>query len=574
MLINISYVAVLFANVVVLLTFFLSTKYTKLSFEINCVSTLLLWFFLLGKINILRTVNKHKTDIILAVALLLTAFFVYFYKIEVVTPGMWGDEITVASTGEKIFENWNSISFVNAATGYTKPFLFLEGAFIKTFGRNLTSIRLLSMLFGVAANICFFFFLRLFFKRLISFTASILMIFSYPSLVISRLAYNITAALTFQILTFIFIYQYHKKQKNIYLLGLGLSLGTGLFTYAGFRTFTLAALIVTALTVLNQKQNLKSKFSKLLLTGSFLFIAASSFIGFSLRQPEVAMARVKSLSVFGQNLPASEIIKEIRGATLRLTHIFLSSGDPSARSNPSGVSMFDILTGLVLIVGLIYLFKNKRKIFWVSLFFIIPFIINDIFSLERIPEFHYYGIGHPNTYRLSGIIPIFYFWVAWGFKVINKSLTGAKSYISYIQTLLVFFIVFVNTNRYFNQAKVNQGFFQYNYIFNGVASIKAADFIKNSGLNKVKLTKSFASDPRINYFSGEKVKFDIFNPESETQALSIIQSEELTLIDPKDNPELSKKLVSDWQENPTLYFLKIVKNPFGDVDFLVLSKTE
>lgn len=568
-----SFIVILLINIALFLIFTISRKFSTPLVIIHTVTLLVLWLYVL-KINKLpRILRQHWPDLALIVALFLTALVINLYKVEAVTPGMWGDEVTIAMAGEKVLSSKEFTPFVSVNNGHATPLLYLEGMAIKLFGRTLTAVRIPSLLFGALSIVCFYILLRLFFDKYLSFLTANIMAFSYPHLVISRLAYEITASLFFQILSLIFIYLYYKKGASRYAVGLALSIGAGLYTYVGFRTFAIIALIIFAALTLKQSVQFKTGLLKLFLMASCLFISSAALISFSLNNFDKVMERTKSLSVFGQNLPAAEVLKEIGGASTRLSHIFLSNGDPSARTNPAGVSIFDFVTTIFSLAGALFLAKTNKKFFLISLLLWIPPVINDIFSLERIPEFHYYGLGHPNTLRIAGILPIVFFWTAYGIQLSKNLFAGHKQFTPYIPGLIASIIIIINWNNYFNQTAKNNLFYRYNYEFNGVRMINVADIIKKSNLKEVYLSKSFAMDPRVIYFSGGDTGLKIFDAQGEEEAISVIQSHELTILDPKENPDLSQKLISDWQQNPNLFYLRVNSNPFGEGGSLVFSGT-
>ncbi len=514
----------------------------------------------------MKTALRLRLDLILVGCLFLLSLWLRLYRVEEITPGMWGDEVVVAETGEKLLAPFQLTPFVDVNYGHPTPLLYLGGISTRLLGRTLTAVRLPSLFFGTLSVVLFYIFLRLFLKREIALAVSLVMAFSYPHIALSRLAYEITASLSLQILSAIFLFLALKTHKARYYLGTGLTLGAGLYTYVGFRTFALVLFFVSLIL-------LRKKINYLLLLTGTVFIIAIPLLGYGLSHQNELMARTKSLSVFGQNLPKGEVIKEIKGATLRLSFLFVSPGDPNPRHNPSGVGAFDIATTTLTFCGLIFLLIYKRNLFFLSLFFCLPPVINDIFSLERIPEFHYYGLGHPNTLRIAGIIPVVYFFTAWGIYALKTFLTRfGKQFYPAVLVLTTGIILIINFNFYFNQKSLNQNFYLYNYEFNGVRMLDIADFIKKGSLKEVYISPSFAADPRVLYFSGKNVSFKIFEPVSEENALFLIGSNELTIFDPRLNKNLAQILINDWQRNPTLFNLKVMTNPFGGVEALVFSK--
>src|SRR3989338_4252234 len=130
-----------------------------------------LWIFNPKKIYIF--IQKNRLDLVLIACLFLLAFIVRLYKVEVITPGMYGDEVTIAMAGEQVLSSREFVPFVDINYGHPTPLLYLEGIIINMLGRTLTAVRLPSILFGIMNVALFYIFLKLFFNRPIAFAVSL-----------------------------------------------------------------------------------------------------------------------------------------------------------------------------------------------------------------------------------------------------------------------------------------------------------------------------------------------------------------------------------------------------------------
>lgn len=567
------FISIFAVNVIFFFIFYLTQKFPTPAILIHILTLIFLSLWVVNPKKIYSFIQKNRLDLVLIACLFLLALMLRLYKVEVITPGMYGDEVTIAIAGEQVLSSHEFVPFVDVNYGHPTPLLYLEGISTNLFGRTLAAVRLPSILFGVMNVILFYIFLRLFFKRQIAFAVSLILIFSYPHVAVSRLTYEITASLFFQILAVIFLYLAYKTNNVRYYVGTGLALGAGLYTYVGFRTFTIGLLLVSFVLLMKKKDIVKNKIVYVLLIIVTLFISAAPLLSYSLSHSDSVLARAKSLSVFGQNLPRDEVIKEIQGATTRLSYVFFPTGDPNPRANPSAVSMFDIVTTIVSLVGLIFLFRINRNLFFISLFLLITSIVNDIFSLERIPEFHYYGLGHPNTLRVAGIIPIVYFWFAYGMQAIKEffyKISGQFYHIAFVVVISI--ILLFNWFSYFSQDSIHQRFYLYNYEFNGVRMLNIASVINKSSVKEVYLSLSFLTDSRVAYFSRRNAILKTFKPTSAEQAISGIQSRELTILDPRLDKNLAQALVDKSQRQSNLFNMQVITNPLGGIDALVFSR--
>ncbi|MCX6816567.1 MAG: hypothetical protein NTZ93_01745 [Candidatus Beckwithbacteria bacterium] len=469
-----------------------------------------------------------KLNWLICLILFLAAFLLRLYKIDQVTPGMWGDEITVGQASENLLLSRQITPFVDVNYGHPTPLLYLTGLAIKLFGRSVFSLRLTSVIFGSLDIAIFYLFLRRWQPLSVSLAASLAFLFSYPHLIVSRFAYEMTAAIFFQILAALFLYQ--KKY-----LALGLALGTGLFTYLGFRPLALVFLLLALII------NFKKINRFFLVLGAAIFIS-SPLLYYSLQQPDQFWARAKNLSVFHQNLPTQEIVKEVLGAAQRSSLMIFTTGDPNPRQNPAGKPAFDPLTACLLFTGLVILFRRQRRLFFIWLLFSLTVFFSDIFSLERIPEFHYYGLGHPNILRLSGLIPLVYFSLAFGLNQLKKISLS-------FMTILTVIIIVINYLWYFQQP-----ISRFNYYVNGAGMLELAKIINAGPYKTVATSSQIINDQRIQYFVSPQISLKLLTLPFSPDQLTIIDS----------------ALASQSAKIPSQFTVKPFFNPWQETDALLI----
>jgi 4-amino-4-deoxy-L-arabinose transferase-like glycosyltransferase len=511
-------------------------------------------------------VNKYR--LIIICSLFLLALFVRLYKINTITPGMYGDELVIAHGSEKLLNDKIITPYIDLNTGHPTPLLYLTALSIKLFGRNLTAIRLPSALFGALDLVIFYILISLFLNNFVAILATIGFMFSYPHIIVSRFAYEMTANIYFEILSAIFLYLWHKTKKDKYLIWMGISLGLGLYTYVGFRFFSILFLMITLYLIWNKNYKIRLFINKTFLLVLPLFIITIPLLIFAIIHGNIFWFRTSSLFIFSQRLPFNELIKELTGNIIRLGLLFLPHGDPNIRQNPGNNSMFDLITVGLFFAGGIYLFIKKRKFFWINLIILIVLLLNDILTLERIPEMHYYGLGHPNTLRISGILPLVYLWFGYGIFIISNKLNRFNGYIKYgIPVIIVMITAFINWNLYFNQRPLS-----YIYQYNNVDKLEVAKNINNSGDKTVYLSDNLLNNEFIKYFSNPNIKFQQFNPANEIDALKIITRENMVVIDPLTNISLSNRLLNDAPLNTKLFSLKLINSPDGNTYEMIFRK--
>lgn len=296
-------------------------------------------------------------------------------------------------------------------------------------------------------------------------------------------------------------------------------------------------------------------------------ISILPLISYGLKHQEEIWARTESVSVFHQKLPTNEVLKELWGSSTRTLGMFLFTGDPNPRQNPAGKTMFDYLSVGILTVGLIALWKKRKDLFLASIFLSIPSFVNDIFTIELFPEFHYYGTGHPNILRISTLIPIVYFCIAWGLKTVREMSSGLKEqYSKWLCWSFAIAIVVINWTWYFKQP-----ISRFNYEINGVRMLKVVQLINDSERKKVFVSPSFIKDERVEYFLGEGIFLETFAPGPGVDLLTSIPSDELIILDPRESSEFSQKLI---REKENLYNMRInvLTNPWNEIDVIVVYR--
>jgi 4-amino-4-deoxy-L-arabinose transferase-like glycosyltransferase len=500
----------------------------------------------------------------MTIGLFIVALAVRLYKIGVLTPGMWGDEISFARIAEKLLTTSHYLPYVTDNYGHPTGLFYLMGLAISFFGRSMLSIRLVSLVFG-ALDVCMFFvFIRLFFKKWPAFLCSLFMVFSYPHLVVSRFGYEVTAAMFFQLSSFFFLVKILRKDSYKDYIGLGLSLGLGLNTYLSFRTMAVFY-FVALFTVVGINKNIKEKSKKILITTFFILLSVFPLISYGVNHWDNLWSRTKSVSVFNQGLPKHEIVNEIKGNILREINIFVGNGDPNPRHNPSSRPFFDPLTTILSFGGLYLLFKKDRQLFWISLFLLVPSFVNDIFTVEIFPEFHYYGTGHPHTLRLAGVIPIVYFWSAFAMEGLWNTFVSKERMTTLVYFLFVGASIWTNWSWYFYQP---DNFFIYES--NGVRMVNLVNFMNKLPGRKISVSSSMLKDERVDYFLNKNVKPEIFKPKSTDFSLEDIRKDTITIIDPKANLKYAQSLYDNKEKLPKETNLQFMVNPWKGIDAMIL----
>lgn len=552
----------LIINLPIFFYFLLTDSYPGVLVFTHFLTLILLVFWAAFNENFFKDIKSKYVDIIIIFIIFFIALGIRLYKIEEVTPGMWGDEIVMAQAGEKLVESKSFLPFVPDNYGHPSPFLYLTGWITKTFTRSLTSVRFASVLFGALDVSLIYIFLRLFFGKELAILGSLVMTFTYSHLIVSRFAYEMTPAIFFEILAFIFLYLIFKSQEIKKYALFGFILAGGLYTYLGFRTMAFILLLIAIF--ISASLKLKDRLKKITILIIFLAVGLIPLISYSIRHPDQIIARTKSVSVFNQNLSQVETIKEIMGSAKRSFGMFVFYGDPNPRQNPSGKVIFDPLTSLLALVGLVFLFVKNRKLFFICLIALVPPFVNDIFSAEFFPEFHYYGTGHPNTLRVAGLIPIIIFLAVYGINILQGKVAGISHYSKYFAFIIVAIVCLINFNWYYSQP-----YSDFNYYINGMPQLKIIDYIKKNNFNEVAMTKELSEDTRIQYFIPKTTKLSAFTPDEKKDLEQIPKGMPL-FIDSKVDPNFIQLLTNRADMSKYGVLVETINDPLKRVETVVI----
>lgn len=558
-------------NVVLGIIFYIDGSFPTVLMMIHIFMVIVLWLWVLVRLKIVDLALKHWDECLLIIALVTTSLFIGLYKVNEITPGIYGDEVTVGRKSLELLQKPGIPPF-DGVYSHPTPLMYMTAGSVHLFGRNKTALRLPSIVFAALAVGAFYIMLRRFFPIKIAAAGALLLVFQYTAVVLARLAYEPPASLFFQIVTLIFLSLYYKQKEKIFLVGTALSLGAGLYTYLNFRAF--AALIFVLISLWLLRSHKKIFWQEMTTICVTLFIALMPLISYSFIDPHGFWLRSNEISIFSRHYSPTEFLKELGGNAYRII-LFPAIGDPNVGKNPSNVPLFDLLTVGLAVIGSIYLFRYNRQVFWISVLLLIPPFISDVFSTEVIPEFHYYGLGHPNALRVSGLIPVVLFantaalmWIysRWGKRY------PAETTMS-IATVAVL-VCCINYVLYFNQKAIAPTFYAYNYEVNHQDYMDLIDYLTVSPAQKISMTRPIAEFEHVPFFLHDVKKIDSFDLTSTTSAEKIIEQSEVTAIDISDSTALvTQELINIYSPPNKHINVMVIQEPlFRNPKIVVFEK--
>jgi hypothetical protein len=558
---------VLFLNLIIFLVFLITQKYTTWIVIFQLISVMCAWIWVINPKKAYLFLDENKKDVLIAVILFFLSLLVLVYKIGTIRPGIYGDELSIVSIYKNSLANLNQlIPFISS---YAHPLVhtYLAAWSIYIFGNSLFALRFPTVVFGSLSVIALYVLLRLFFEKKTSIVTSLIFIFSYQHFVIFRQSYETGESVFFQILSLMFLVLLFKKKNLRSLIGFGLALGAGLYFYISIRTIVFFMFLMSLWSL--KTFQFKKKILYFAILCSTLFVATVPLTSYAVLHPSEFWQRANQLSVFGRGLQAGEVMKEIMGSVKNDIGVFLPGGDPNPRYNPSGFALYDPITSILVILGAIFLLRKQRKMFLALMFLLIPVIANDIFSIEIFPEFHDYGIGHPNSLRISGLIPLFYLLVAYAFENLKPIvLKMSKEFYNIALFSVCFVVIVVNLYGYFAQQSINLTFFVYNYKYGNGFNIDTYNYLNKTNYQEVFVPKDFIDGP-VAFFLHDPKALTPVEVDDTKEALSLISASKTLIISPAFHLDFAKNLIGKASEKGIPYTQ--LSSPWGSLGAIVFN---
>jgi len=274
-------------------------------------------------------------------------------------------------------------------------YLYFNLLIVKIFGVSYWSMKLFSVIPGILACAVVFAIARLLISPGAALGTALLFTFAHWPVRLSRYGWDVSfMIMAFSVAIWLLILAFHRgRLLHAYLAGV--ACGICLYSYLGARICLLSLLLWFAVEFVLSREQWIRRYGSAFSLG--VAMTAYPLLLYYLEKPITFGIRTAELSVFNSTNPFGEIIHNIwRHALMFFTH-----GGAYARDNFPGLPMLDPLTGLLLFVGLGFLFKERKKVVLrlVACTFIINFVTG-VFSVSQ--------EGAPYVYRTAAVaIPAF-----------------------------------------------------------------------------------------------------------------------------------------------------------------------
>ncbi len=337
--------------------------------------------------------------------ILLVSIFIIFYQFPNIPQYLAFDEVEFTKLALSL-ENKPYTPYSPLATGHSTLYFYILLFFLKTFGINSFSLRLPAAISGVLSSVLLYLIFKLiyknhkniFIKNYLPFFLTLIFISLRWFFNFARFAFEGSFLLFLELTAIYFLLKYIKKQKNIFLILLGIFTGLPFNSYTPGRIFFIIPLMFLLYDFFkNKKIYLLKNFLFFLIP--FLILITPLNIYFIYHQDN----RIDKL-FFWRNHELT-LQKKIEGTIQNISSLTLMlflKGDINGKHNYPGKPALNPLIFSFFLFGLIYSFlKNRSYYFW--LFFI-------YLTISIIPSIPIYPWENPNMLRTYTILPsIIYF---------------------------------------------------------------------------------------------------------------------------------------------------------------------
>lgn len=315
---------------------------------------------------------------ILIISVFILAFFLRFYKVGSVPPGLYIDEASIGYNAYSILktgtdEFGQDLPLWFKSFGDYKPpvYIYLTSVSMAIFGKNEFTVRFPSALLGsLTVVIVYFLVKRLFPASHLALLTSFILTISPWHLQFSRAAFEANAALFFFVSATFLALKFWQGKKAFALLSGFFFYGLTLYTYHAYRVITPLWVIFLLVIFLKKLPKLR----KTIFTATvFLFLLSVPFVFYSFSNQ--GQARFNLTSAFAyekpQNYPAIFLKNYL--SYFSLPFLF-ANGDGIGRHQVDGFGPVSYWQLPFFLIGL-YVFLKKRKEFPYNLILLLLFLI-------------------------------------------------------------------------------------------------------------------------------------------------------------------------------------------------------
>jgi len=418
--------------------------------------------------------TKSKITIILFLLIIALAAVFRFWQIWNLPGGLYSDEGANGLDVLDILSGKNRNVFYERNYGREGLFFYLLALSVKIFGIGVWQMKIVSGALGIFTIIGLYLLTKTLFNRTIALLSSLFAAVSIPYTFLGHVAFRANMLPFVLVFLFYFCIKALKDQKNKYFYSFlaGTFLALGFYTYISFRIvpFLIIALVICLEIIFRRTSHPKGfiiPHRKQIFTAIIAFLITIAPLAFYFYQhPSSFFGRANDVSILNPNLAHGSFYYLLRNIGLTAI-MFNVQGDANWRHNLSGAPIFDPVTGVLFLAGLIIavtiFFKAALRVLkhkdaglretlagYLLIFgWFFSLLIPMIATEEAIPHF----------LRSIGIIPVVFIFPALGLRAFFLRIRYRPVALGFLLLLLIVFVVNYNLWLYFQVTKNSYGYY-------------------------------------------------------------------------------------------------------------------
>ncbi len=324
---------------------------------------------------------------ILFAAIVGLAIFFRFYQLNHLPPGLHPDE---AANGldivQRIFHHDYRIIY-NTNGPREALFFYLQAIFVALMGNTILALRIAPALFGVVAAIVVFFATKEWFNRRTALVTTFFFAISPWVVTIQRDGFRASLVPLFIALVMWFGALAYKKNKWIFYVLAGVSLGLGFYTYTAFTMFSVAIAFGVVYLLIARREFIKTNWKKLLVGLAATVIVLLPLIVVTVKDPGGSTARAGGTSFLNKELNHGKPIQTLADSVAKTVLQYNFFGDENSRHNLPGAPLLNTFVGLMFILGIgVSIFYFKRPKYAMVLAIFAAMMLPAILTAEGLPH--------------------------------------------------------------------------------------------------------------------------------------------------------------------------------------------
>ncbi|CAG0932794.1 hypothetical protein TFLX_02760 [Thermoflexales bacterium] len=286
--------------------------------------------------------------------ILFIAAVVRLVALPGVPPGLQHDEVFHGHDAVTVLLGQRPLYFTSNA-GNEPLFIYLMSLTVGLFGHNEWGIRLAAVICGLLALLFTYLWLRRAYHDRTALIAAALLAVNFWPLFLSRVGLRAASVPLMTALTAWLLFEAWQRQQRRWFVFTGIALGLTLYTYPAARTLPIVFFLFWILTAITSRK-INRPVLITLVTACLVFAP----LGYTIATLPEADVRLQQLGG-----PVQEALQGNFEPVLRYTFatlgMFNLAGDPIARYNVPGRPVFDVITGLLFLLGVGLALRQWRE---------------------------------------------------------------------------------------------------------------------------------------------------------------------------------------------------------------------